>query len=256
MTATALLLILFRSLFFFVLSFPFLFVHSASLLSDSPCILVLCWCVCVCVHVCVCVCVRVFVVQIADQLLMTLRIEIRAHCLYYLLPCIRKSNYDCDISMVEADLQIVSLGKDLLTIESALKLCLLPRAVQYIMDGLPQFISEVFVQNLKSIHKISTFGVKRMCRGIFALQQTFQKILDEQQVSALDRARQYYELLNLQPPQLVEYAQQDLQKEHPDFNDVEYRMLVGLICASQIELDPSIYSETISTIDELFHDML
>ena len=49
----------------------------------------------------------------------------RIHTLYYLLPVIRKSNYDCDISQapaclrcvrltvaqVEADLQIVTLGK-------------------------------------------------------------------------------------------------------------------------------------------------
>ena len=74
--------------------------------------------------------------------------------MYYLLPCIRKTNYYCDISMVEADLQIVSLGKvcvcvcvcvcassltlcpdslhmqDLQTLESTLSLSLEKRAVQ------------------------------------------------------------------------------------------------------------------------------
>jgi hypothetical protein len=103
--------------------------------------------------------------------LITLRLELRCHCLQFLLPAIHKSNYYCDIDAVEADPYVVLLNKvgwfavyhhqtvayamyrwqDLCGIDEALASCFQEAKRQYLFHGLDQFIAELLIRNLKCI---------------------------------------------------------------------------------------------------------
>lgn len=67
------------------------------------------WCACVSVHLYVGVRVIECLMWHVDRCLVTLRLDLRLHCLYFLLPAIRKSSYVCTAEQIEeADAQVVT----------------------------------------------------------------------------------------------------------------------------------------------------
>lgn len=62
--------------------------------------------------------------NLATTCLMLLRIEVRAQCLYYLVPTLRLVSYYCDAESVEADSRVIALNKVLTSFDEVLSTCL------------------------------------------------------------------------------------------------------------------------------------
>lgn len=69
---------------------------------------------------------------------------------------------------------------------------------QYIFEGLGHLIAKILISSAQYMNVIDEGGIQRMCRNIFALQQTLTNITMTREV-ALDHARHYFELFFLTP---------------------------------------------------------
>ena len=114
--------------------------------------------------------------RISDSCLILLRLELRCHCLMYLLPAVRKSNYVCTLDKIEPDPQVVVLCKDMTKVYDLLSGNLDHTKMEYLFHGLSDFMSEVLISSITYIKKCNDNGVKRMSRSIFALQQALSSI--------------------------------------------------------------------------------
>jgi exocyst complex component 4 len=61
---------------------------------------------------------------LSDSCLILLRLEVRAQCLYHLLPTLRLSSYYCDAESVETDTRVVALNKSLVAFDEVLSAAL------------------------------------------------------------------------------------------------------------------------------------
>eukprot|EP00050_Salpingoeca_kvevrii_P012957 m.25938 g.25938 ORF g.25938 m.25938 type:complete len:954 (+) comp4509_c0_seq1:91-2952(+) len=189
--------------------------------------------------------------DLAESCLIILRLELRAHCFFYLLPAIRKSNYCCDIDAVETDPLVVSLNKDLHSVEDALSFTITAPKLRYIFDGLDHFLACILIKDLSYIKQINEHGVKRMCRNIFALQQNLTNIT-KMRASDLDSAMQYYELLYLQGEDVL----QSIVANGPSFTENQYRATLSLISASQKVADPERFAQNLQDLGAAFHELV
>lgn len=69
---------------------------------------------------------------------------------------------------------------------------------QYIFEGLGHLIAKILISSSQYMQLIDEAGIQRMCRNVFALQQTLTNITMTREV-ALDHARHYFELFFLTP---------------------------------------------------------
>eukprot|EP00054_Salpingoeca_dolichothecata_P018133 m.110976 g.110976 ORF g.110976 m.110976 type:complete len:993 (-) comp22748_c0_seq2:23-3001(-) len=189
--------------------------------------------------------------QLAESCLIVLRLDLRVRGLKFLLPALRKSNYCCDIDAIEADPLVVMLNKDLSGIEELLSPSLAQDKLEYLFQGLADFFSGVLIQNMRHIRKVNEHGVKRMCRTIFALQQNLTNIT-KVRAGELDKAMQYYELLYLRGEQVL----QSIVANSPSYTEMEYRVVLGLISASQKVPDPEGHATIIQDLGAVFHDLV
>ena len=87
----------------------------------------------------------------------------------------------------------------MLLIEEALSHSLQERKIRYIFEGVSHLVAAIFVGAAPHIRKINEHGVKKMCRNIFAVQHTLTSSITGSRETALDSAKQYYELCNHRP---------------------------------------------------------
>lgn len=102
------------------------------------------------------------------------------------------------------------------------------------------------------IQRINEHGIRRMCRNIFAIQQTLSSV-DDVRVEALGRAMQYYELLYVQPKDVLQTIVVD---RIPQYTEVEYRTLLKLIAESAKVPDAREYNTAIENLHALFHEVV
>eukprot|EP00041_Stephanoeca_diplocostata_P024353 m.615616 g.615616 ORF g.615616 m.615616 type:complete len:971 (-) comp22508_c1_seq5:305-3217(-) len=189
----------------------------------------------------------------SNTCLVTLRLDLRLHCLYYLLPAIRKSSYVCTAEQIEeADAQVVSLCKDILSFDETLSVSLLPGNYEIVFGDIGSFLSFVLIKELPAIKKVNDLGVMRMCRSIFALQQTLRTISRPSCANVLDVAMQYYELLNLQPEQVLE----GIVISGKVFTEDEYKAVLDLIEASQTVQSAASHQAVLKQLVEVFHELV
>ena len=93
----------------------------------------------------------------------------------------------------------------MLLIEEALSHSLQERKIRYIFEGVSHLVAAIFVGAAPHIRKINEHGVKKMCRNIFAVQHTLTSSITGSRETALDSAKQYYELCNHRPQVSREY---------------------------------------------------
>jgi len=190
--------------------------------------------------------------QISFACLATLRLELRVHCLHYLMPVFRKSSHVCTAEQIEeADAQVVTLCKDILCVDETLSHALHPMRYAFVMQGLGAFLAHYLVKDLIFVKKVNDMGVMRVCRSIFALQQTLRSINQGVCATVLDLAMAYYELLNLQPEQIIEGLM--VAGNRKLFSEEEYAVVLNLVEASQAVQNAAAHKETLKHLEELFH---
>merc|ERR1711953_1144506 len=75
------------------------------------------------------------------------------------------------------------------------------------------------------ILKINEHGVKKMCRNIFAVQHTLTSSITGSRETALDTAKQYYELCNQRPQEILN----GIVEKGPMYTQEEYANIIKLL---------------------------
>eukprot|EP00043_Microstomoeca_roanoka_P013465 m.131841 g.131841 ORF g.131841 m.131841 type:complete len:1128 (+) comp15758_c0_seq3:128-3511(+) len=191
-------------------------------------------------------------IGLSQKCLLFLRVEIRCRCMLYLIPTLKLGNYFCDIEAVETDPQIVQFNRNFLAIDEAMSAVLRKTKREYLLEDLDAFVADLFIQGMRHIRRINEHGVKRMCRNIFAIQQTLTSV-GKTRAAALDRAMQYYELLYVQPREVLQTI---ASKKVPPYSEQECLTLLKLMSAMAKVPNSAEYQGAIRDLHALFHDLV
>ncbi|XP_012937750.1 exocyst complex component 4 isoform X3 [Aplysia californica] len=161
--------------------------------------------------------------DLAEICLLLLHLEVRVHCFYYLLPVAKQSNYAGPIDDLDPDSNVLKLNKDLSGMEEMMAQSLQPKKFKYIFESLGYLVASILITSVQFLKKINENGIKKMCRNILAIQQNLTNITLTRE-SDLDRARHFYELLYLNPDDVLN----SLAEKGPQFTLNEYQQLIQL----------------------------
>ena len=155
--------------------------------------------------------------RMSEICLQCIHIEVRVTCYFHLSPMFKQTSYDIrGLDSMEQDNSVTRAMKDIDIAEENLNSSLQPEKFRFVFEGLGSFIAAILIGGAKHIKRISSAGIKKMCRNIFTLQQQLTNITSSREAN-LDIARHYYEMLNLMPDDLqaqvveqgVRYSEED-----------------------------------------------
>ncbi|XP_017776973.1 PREDICTED: exocyst complex component 4 [Nicrophorus vespilloides] len=150
--------------------------------------------------------------ELANTCLLLLHLEVRVQCFHYLLA---QSDYNKETH--EPDPKVLELSRVLANVDEAMTSSLHPRKCKYIFEGLGHLIAKILISSSQYMKNIDEGGIQRMCRNVFALQQTLTNITMTREV-ALDHARHYFELFFLTPEEILN----GIVENGPEFSELEY----------------------------------
>ena len=153
-------------------------------------------------------------IQLADTCIFTLRMELSVHCFFF-LNSIRSENYWQSEESMAPEPFILDLNADLTLAEEKLSGFLTTDKIRYLFGSMGYLMSSIIVNLLPQLinPRVNRNGVSQMVRNLFALQQNLTNIIVSQD-SSFDRARQYWEMLNLNEEETIAKYQEAKSKEH------------------------------------------
>ena len=155
--------------------------------------------------------------RMSEICLLCIHIEVRLNCYFHLFPMFQHASYDIrGLDSMEHDNNVTCVMKEIDIAEENLSSSLQAEKYRYVFEGVGSFIAAILISGAKYIKRISTPGIKKMCRNIFTMQQQLTNITSSRE-SNLDMARQYYEMQQLMPDELqaqvveqgVRYSEED-----------------------------------------------
>ncbi|KAI8324702.1 hypothetical protein GQ54DRAFT_55838 [Martensiomyces pterosporus] len=161
------------------------------------------------------------------QCLMVLRVEVRAHCTYYLDLATREGDYFLDGDTPEPDQYIQALNADISTIEEKMEGCLPGDRLNLVFGGISILMSHTLITNTRYIKHLNDSGNRKMIRNILALQQNLTNIALPEE-SGLDKARKFYELYELGADGILKH----IAENGALFTFENYRRLIEFIYSS------------------------
>ncbi|KAJ3227046.1 hypothetical protein HDU78_010111, partial [Chytriomyces hyalinus] len=162
--------------------------------------------------------------------LFALHVEIRCHAMYYLDLAMREGSYFLEHEPYEPDSYVNILNQDLIMIQETVAVALPLRKVRFLYDGLSYLIMHVLRVNLKYVKRINRFGVQKLLRNVESLQQSLTNIAAAHE-KGLENVRIYFELLNSDGPEMLQYME-----THPgQFSFDEYKVVLDLIFQDVLE---------------------
>lgn len=189
--------------------------------------------------------------ELANTCLLVLHLEVRVQCFHYLLP--HANNYNCLVGGVdsqEPDPKVLELSRVLISIDEAMNSSLQPRKLKYIFEGLGHLIAKILISSAQYIDHIDERGIQKMCRNIFALQQTLTNITMAREI-ALDHARQYFELFYLAPEEILS----GVMEKGPQFSELEYMNALQLVHRSQAEPNYGAINTHLSRLSDILGEV-
>ncbi|RZC35473.1 exocyst complex component 4 [Asbolus verrucosus] len=165
--------------------------------------------------------------ELANTCLLLLHLEVRVQCFHYLLA---QTHYNKETH--EPDPKVLELSRVLANVDEAVTSSLHPRKCKYIFEGLGHLIAKILISSAQYLQTIDEAGIQRMCRNIFALQQTLTNITMTREL-ALDHARHYFELFFLSPEEILN----GIVEKGPEFSELEYMNAFQLLNRSQADRD-------------------
>ncbi|XP_034327404.2 exocyst complex component 4 isoform X4 [Magallana gigas] len=184
--------------------------------------------------------------DLAEICLLLLHLEVRVHCFYFLLPVAKQSNYAGPIDDLDPDSNVLKLNKDLTSMEEVLQQSLQPKKFKYIFESLGFLVASILMNSIQYMKKINENGIKKMCRNLFAIQQNLTNITMSRE-SDLDHARQYYELLYINPDDVITM----IAEKGCQYTFQEYTELVKLHHRSHPALSPSQLEQRMQKLKEV-----
>nr|CAD7203089.1 unnamed protein product [Timema douglasi] len=172
--------------------------------------------------------------ELANTCLLVLHLEVRVQCFHYLLP--RPNTYNrfagAGVDSQEPDPKVLELSRVLISIDEAMNSSLQLRKSKYVFEGLGHLIAKILISSAQYLDKIDEPGIQKMCRNIFALQQTLTNITMAREI-ALDHARHYFELFYLTPEEILS----GVMEKGAEFSELEYMNAFQLLHRSQVDPD-------------------
>ncbi|KAI7829231.1 Sec8 exocyst complex component-specific domain-containing protein [Kickxella alabastrina] len=158
------------------------------------------------------------------QCLMVLRIEVHAHCTYYLDLATREGSYYLESDAVEPDQYIQALNADVSAIEDKMENCLPADRLALVFGGISVLMAHTLIANTRYIRHFNAAGNRKMIRNILALQQNLTNIALPEE-SGLDKARRFYELYDMGADGILKH----IAENGVGFSFENYRRLVDFI---------------------------
>ncbi|XP_062567053.1 exocyst complex component 4-like isoform X3 [Saccostrea cucullata] len=185
--------------------------------------------------------------DLAEICLLLLHLEVRVHCFYFLLPVAKQSNYAGPIDDLDPDSNVLKLNKDLSSMEEVLQQSLQPKKFKYIFESLGFLVASILMNSIQYMKKINENGIKKMCRNLFAIQQNLTNITMSREPD-LDHARQYYELLYINPDDVITM----IAEKGSQYTFQEYTELIKLHHRSHAALSPSQLENRMQKLKDVF----
>ncbi|CAH1993571.1 unnamed protein product [Acanthoscelides obtectus] len=177
--------------------------------------------------------------ELANTCLLLLHLEVRVQCFHYLLA---QSHQNKETH--EPDPKVLELSRVLANVDEAMTSSLHPRKCKYIFEGLGHLIAKILISSAQYMNVIDETGIQRMCRNIFALQQTLTNITMTREV-ALDHARHYFELFFLTPEEILN----SIVDKGTEFSELEYMNALQLLNRSKKDhVSVTVHLERLSDI--------
>ncbi|XP_065828329.1 exocyst complex component 4-like isoform X2 [Oscarella lobularis] len=161
--------------------------------------------------------------DLAETCLIMLHLEIRCHCYFFLLPAAKQSTYVHDSDSMEVDEHVRFFNNDLKSTKEVMEEALSYAKFKYLFEGLGYLIASILISSTNFLGAINDYGIKRMCNNIYNLQQNLTNITMSRELD-LARARQYFELLFLNPEELLTV----IVEQGPQFTEVQYGHILRL----------------------------
>lgn len=187
--------------------------------------------------------------ELAETCLLVLHLEVRVHCFYYLLP-VAQSSFAMGIDSQEPDPEVIRFNKDLAAIDEAMGVALQPWKLRYIFEGVGHLVATILINCANTIKRINSNGVKKMCRNIFAIQQSLTSITMSREV-ALDYARQYFELFYHTPEEILT----TIVEKGPQFQLNEYISAITLLHRSIAGREQQLLDSVLKRLTEILNEV-
>eukprot|EP00466_Bigelowiella_natans_P000030 jgi/Bigna1/125322/aug1.1_g30 len=133
-----------------------------------------------------------------------------------------KADYALKDESLQPEAFVVELNKDLTGIEDAICKYLDEEKVRYVFSGLDQLMCSIMIRTLPLIahRRITRDGVLQITRNLYALQQNLTNIV-KSSGSCFDRARSYFELINMSLEDQEQFRHENPKK----FSQTEYEAI-------------------------------
>jgi hypothetical protein len=167
-------------------------------------------------------------VEFANKCLFIMRHELIAHIAFFLRD-IQVGNYLVRSSATEPDPFVLSLNKDLASIEEVLTKYLDAGKLHYVFEGAAFAITDFFINGIIQLKdkRMSKKGVEKLQRNLSALQQNLQHLITTQD-TYFERAKTFLDLLLFNEEDLTLF-----EKANPQvFTDEEYQTMHAVTIVS------------------------
>ncbi|KAF2075037.1 hypothetical protein CYY_003647 [Polysphondylium violaceum] len=184
--------------------------------------------------------------ELSRKCLVSLRIEYRVHCFYF-LEGFKKTSYICEEERTDPDGFIVELNKDLSSNEEVMSMYLGSDKCHFLFGGIAKLIGKLLITRLQCIKQINDNGVAKLCKNVFTLQQNLSNIIVKREIY-FDRVRQFYQSLASED-ETLNYI---LEKLYVPFFSVEE----GKVILDFLTSTKRVSSNALQTIEAKYKNMM
>jgi exocyst complex component 4 len=158
------------------------------------------------------------------DILLVLFLEIRLHCFYHLSLLFRNASHYSSVIDTDPDENIMTLNRDLTRLQETLHSSLNEKKFSFLFQGLGFVLATILIRAAPRFNRLSETGVTKMCRNIFAIEQTLTQIRTVGDAELM-RAHRYYELLYATKPDEILTA---ITEHGPEYTEQDYIHLLQL----------------------------
>lgn len=145
--------------------------------------------------------------QLADRVLLTLRLELQCR-FFFFLQQVQVGVYWCSTESTRPEPFILSLNKELSSIDQTLARVLPDNKMRYLFGGTAELSAKIFIHSLGCLQdqRVNKKGLNKLRRNVFAVHQGVMELHGGQDGSRwFDHVRQFLELLNVSEKQLAQF---------------------------------------------------
>ncbi|CAF0878814.1 unnamed protein product [Adineta steineri] len=158
------------------------------------------------------------------DILLVLFLEIRLHCFYHLSLLFRNASHYASVIDTDPDENIMTLNRDLTRLQETLHSSLNEKKFLFLFQGLGFVLATILIRAAPRFVRISESGVTKMCRNIFAIEQTLTQIRTVGDAELM-RAHRFYELLYATKPDEIIAV---IEEHGPEYTEQDYINLLQL----------------------------